>query len=55
MTRAEKAKFVANCKSNANTAKEKLIAIMNDLQGVSTREAEALEKIIIKLEVWQNR
>ena len=55
MTRAEKTKFVADCKSNANTAKEQLIALMNDLQGVSTREAETLEKIIIKLEVWQNK
>ena len=56
MTKAEKREFVEGCKRNANTAKERLIDIMQNLECVGAdREAAALEKIIIKLEVWQNR
>ena len=56
MTRTERKEFIEGCKRNANSAKERLIDIMDNLRCVeASREADALEKIIIKLEVWQNR
>lgn len=58
MNRTERKEFIEGCKRNANTAKDRLIDIMNNLrcEGVqANREADALEKIIIKLEVWQNK
>ena len=47
---------IAELKSEANVAKDKLIKIMNDLLEINaTREAKSLETLIIKLEVWQNK
>ena len=42
-------------KGKANTAKMELISIYNSLvEHGCIKEAEKLDKIIIKLEVWQN-
>ena len=42
-------------KNNANVAKHKLIEILDRLQAAGcVSDAVQLEKIIIKLEVWQN-
>ena len=42
-------------KNNANVAKNRLIEILDRLQAAGcTSDAAQLEKIIIRLEVWQN-
>ena len=47
---------VDKCKSDCNEAKSRLIEVMNSLLSIGAgKEAEQLEKIIIRLEVWQNK
>ena len=47
---------IESLKSDCNTPKEKIINIMNELaEAGAIKEAEQLEKIIVKLEIWQNR
>ena len=43
-------------KTECNPAKERLIEMMHNLYSIgANKEAEQLEKIIIRLEVWQNK
>ena len=43
-------------RAKANSAKHELIKLLHELEEVGEVKAAAqLEKIIIKLEVWQNR
>lgn len=47
---------IARLKEDANTAKEKLISIAQQLyQEGAIRESQSLETIIGKLEQWQNK
>lgn len=47
---------VSKCKDEASAPKERLIEIMDKLlEAGARREAASLERIIIRLEVWQNR
>lgn len=47
---------VKEIKSECNNPKEKLIRIMDELlSSGNVKEAKQLEKIIIKLEIWQNK
>ncbi len=47
---------IESLKSDCNSPKEKLMSIQNQLNEIgAVKEAEQLDKIIIKLEVWQNR
>jgi hypothetical protein len=47
---------IEKLKSEAETAKFKLIQILHDLESIgAVKEAKSLETIIIKLEVWQNK
>lgn len=47
---------IQSLKSDCNEPKERLISVMNHLSEIgAVKEADQLEKIIIKLEVWQNR
>ena len=56
MTKREQKEFVEQCKGNANKPKDYLLMIMDNLRQVGAdREADALEKVIIRLEVWQNK
>lgn len=47
---------IQNIKSEANSAKEKLIRAADELREIGAiREAKSLETIIMKLEQWQNK
>lgn len=47
--------IVQKAKTDANSPKDKLISILNELEECgATKEAKKLEKIIISLEIWQN-
>lgn len=49
-------KDVERLKSEANTAKEKLMRISNELWELKDfRDAKSLMTIIEKLEIWQNK
>jgi hypothetical protein len=52
---AEQREKIEEIKNDANRAKERLIDLLNQLEEIgATKEAEALDKIIVKLEVWQH-
>lgn len=56
MTQETKQERIQRAKSEANSAKDRLISIMHELQEIgAVRQATSLEVIIIKLECWQNR
>ena len=56
MTREEKRTKVLQLKSEANSAKDRLMRIASDLEELGvTGEAVKLYTIIGKLESWQNR
>ena len=47
---------LSRIKGDANSAKSRLIEVMSKLEDEGfTKEAEQLGKIIIRLEVWQNK
>lgn len=47
---------IARAKGEASKAKMELITLMDKLTDMgAVKEAEQLERIIIRLEVWQNR
>lgn len=47
---------INNIKSEANHAKESLMSLEEKLIDIGAiKEAEQLNKIIMKLEIWQNR
>lgn len=47
---------VETCKQMANQPKQLLMYILDELESAgATKDAELIEKIIIKLEVWQNK
>lgn len=47
---------IEQLKSDVNTSKHKLMEIVDKLYECSAvREAKTLEKIIVKLEIWQNK
>ena len=53
---AKNTERIEQLKRDANPAKATLISIMNRLEDAGAiKEAQRLEKIIINLEVWQNR
>ena len=55
MTREDKERETERLKSEANTAKERLMRIASELYEIgNTREAARLDKIIERLEIWQN-
>lgn len=48
-------KIIEKTKREANSPKDKLISILDELESAgATRDAKKLEKIIVLLEVWQN-
>ena len=56
MTKMEKVDAIYRAKSDANTAKDRLISIEYELRDIGAiREANSLSTIIGKLEAWQNR
>lgn len=56
MTTEEKHEKIESIKSDANEAKSRLIDLMYELRDIgANREANSLETIVCKLEVWQNR
>ena len=47
---------VQHYKGECNVAKSRLIEVMDSLLSIGAyKDAEQLEKIIIRLEVWQNK
>lgn len=46
---------IKQIKKEANNVKSKLMELQDQVQEYSKADAEALEKIIIKLELWQNK
>lgn len=55
MTREDRKREVERIKGDANTAKEKLMRLVDELiEAGAVREAVRLEKIVERLEIWQN-
>lgn len=54
MTSADREKL-KHLKEEVNSPKSKLIQLAMEVANVSPKQAESLEKIIGKLEAWQNR
>lgn len=56
MTKQEKQGEVKRKQMEANSAKDRLISIRNDLEEIGAkRKAKSLDRIIRDLEIWQNR
>lgn len=56
MTKEDKIYAIHQAKSDANTAKDRLISIEYELRDIGAiREANTLSTIICKLETWQNK
>lgn len=56
MTRSEKRERIEHLQGEANTAKDRLIDIENELRTIGANtHADALSKIIWKLEAWQHK
>lgn len=50
-----KKEIIEKAKSEANSPKDRLISILDELENAgATRDAKKLEKIIVMLELWQN-
>ncbi len=54
MKRIEKKEKLAELKKSVSPAKNDLIRLIRDVEEVSKVEARRLEKIVIRLEAWQN-
>jgi hypothetical protein len=50
----EKRARLKHIKEEAGHPKSELLNLLRELDGVSAREARRLEKIIARLEMWQN-
>ncbi len=55
MSKSDKAQQVEGIKHAANSAKRSLMDLHTLIEPLSAREALALDRIIAKLEAWQNR
>jgi hypothetical protein len=55
MNRKEKKEQVMQIKRGVSFIKSDLIRTANQLREVSAREADKLDRIIFRLEQWQNR
>ncbi len=56
MTRSEKRERIEYLQDKANTAKDRLIDIEDELRSIGANQyADALSKIIWKLEAWQHK
>lgn len=55
-SKEKKRQAIKKAQDDANAAKERLISIMYELEEAGAiRQARSLEKIIARLEVWQNK
>ena len=52
----KKKEMISSIKANAESAKIRLIGLLDELEEIGARrEARSLEMIIKKLEIWQNK
>lgn len=50
-----KKKIIEKAKREANSPKDRLISILDELESAgATRDAKKIEKIVVMLELWQN-
>ena len=50
-----KKEIIEKAKSEANSPKDRLISILDELENAgATMDAKKLEKIVVMLELWQN-